>query len=189
LRKAAVATFVKYGYEGTTMDAIARAAGTTRRTLYARYPDKRAIFLDVIPWALTRRTERAPSNEGNDDDLPAALTAIARGALARALDPDTLRLTRIALDESARFPEFALSAQTMTWSERQREVMDLLRHHQELGTIDVDDLDVTAGLFLAMIELLPARLADFGIYRTSAEQERHLQHAVRLFLRGILCRD
>ena len=58
LRTAAVATFVKYGYDGTTMEAIARAAGITRRTLYARYPDKRAVFVDVIPWALTRRTER-----------------------------------------------------------------------------------------------------------------------------------
>ena len=52
LRKAAVRTFIKHGYDGTTMDAIARAAGITRRTLYARYPDKRAVFVDVIPWSL-----------------------------------------------------------------------------------------------------------------------------------------
>jgi len=45
LRKAAVATFVENGYDGTTMEAIARAAGITRRTLYARYPDKRAVFV------------------------------------------------------------------------------------------------------------------------------------------------
>jgi TetR/AcrR family transcriptional regulator, mexJK operon transcriptional repressor len=188
LRKAAVQTFLRYGYDGTTMDAIARTAGITRRTLYARYPDKRAVFLDVIPWALARRTERYSTPERDDSDLPAALNAIARGALARALDPDTLRLTRIAMNESARFPEFAVSAQTMTWSARQREVTELLRQHQEAGTIEVDDLEVTAGHFLAMIELLPARLADFGIYRSPAEEERQLQHAVKLVLRGILRR-
>ncbi|MBV9516285.1 MAG: helix-turn-helix transcriptional regulator, partial [Mycobacteriaceae bacterium] len=54
LREAAVVTFLDNGYDGTTMEAIAQAAGITKRTLYARYPDKRAAFLDAIPWAFTR---------------------------------------------------------------------------------------------------------------------------------------
>jgi TetR/AcrR family transcriptional regulator, mexJK operon transcriptional repressor len=188
LRKAAVATFVKYGYDGTTMEAIARAAGITRRTLYARYPDKRAIFLDVIPWALTRRTEPESTDDFDDFDLRAALVAIGRAGLARAIDPDIVRLTRIAMNESARFPEFAVSAHSMTWSGRHRQVMDLLRRHQESGTIEVDDFELAAGHFIAMIEHLPARLADYGIYRSPEDEERHLQHAVDLFLRGVLSR-
>jgi TetR/AcrR family transcriptional repressor of mexJK operon len=189
LRKAAVGTFVKHGYNGTTMEAIARAAGITRRTLYARYPDKRAVFLDVIPWALTRRTEREASYDVDENDLHASLLGIGRAGLARAIDPDIVRLTRIAMNESARFPEFAISAHSMTWSGRHRQVMELLRHHQEAGTIEVDDLESTAGHFIAMIEHLPTRLAECGIYRSTEEEERHLQHAVNLFLRGVLCRN
>jgi TetR/AcrR family transcriptional regulator, mexJK operon transcriptional repressor len=189
LRKAAVATFVKYGYDGTTMEAIAKAAGITRRTLYARYPDKRAVFVDVIPWALTRRTEGQSSQDVDDGDLRASLIALGRAGLARAIDPDIVRLTRIAMNESARFPEFAISAHSMTWSGRHRQVMDLLRRHQENGSIEVDDLELAAGHFIAMIEHLPARLADCGIYRSADEEERHLQHAVNLFLRGIQPRD
>jgi AcrR family transcriptional regulator len=189
LRKAAVGTFVKHGYNGTTMEAIARAAGITRRTLYARYPDKRAVFLDVIPWALTRRTEREASYDVDENDLRGSLLGIGRAGLARAIDPDIVRLTRIAMNESARFPEFAISAHSMTWSGRHRQVMELLRHHQEAGTIEVDDLESTAGHFIAMIEHLPTRLAECGIYRSAEEEERHLQHAVNLFLRGVLCRN
>jgi TetR/AcrR family transcriptional repressor of mexJK operon len=66
--------------------------------------------------------------------------------------------------------------------------MELLRHHQATGAIEVDDLEVTAGHFLSMVEHLPARLADFGIFRSEDEEERHLHHAVDLFLRGILRR-
>ncbi|OBI88875.1 TetR family transcriptional regulator [Mycobacterium sp. 1245805.9] len=189
LRKAAVATFVKNGYDGATMDAIAKAAGITRRTLYARYPDKRAVFLDVIPWALTRRTEREADYDLDDGDLRASLVAVGRAGLARAIDPDIVRLTRIAMNESARFSEFAVSAHSMTWSPRHRQVMDLLRRHHEAGTIEVGDFESTAGHFIAMIEHLPARLADFGIYRSAEEEERHLQHAVDLFLYGILRRN
>jgi TetR/AcrR family transcriptional regulator, mexJK operon transcriptional repressor len=189
LRNAAVATFVKHGYDATTMEAIARAAGITRRTLYARYPDKRAVFVDVIPWALTRRMGRESTEDVDDRDLRAALVAIGRAGLARAIDPQILRLARIAMNESARFPEFAVSAHSMNWSGRRQQVMDLLARHQEGGAIEVDDVELAAGHFIAMIEYLPVRLAECGIYRSAEEEERHLQHAVTLFLRGILRRD
>lgn len=188
LREGAVSAFLEYGYDGATMEAIARAAGITKRTLYARYPDKRAVFLDVIPWALSRAVDRDLRRKTNDDDLEAALTEIGRGAVKRALDPDTRRLHRVVMNETGRFPEFAVSAETLGWSRRQRQVMDLLRHHQDTGAIQVDDIELAAEHFLAMVEALPARLADFGVYRSKRQEERHLKLAVKLFLHGVLTR-
>jgi TetR/AcrR family transcriptional regulator, mexJK operon transcriptional repressor len=188
LREAAVATFLEHGYDRATMEMIAEAAGITKRTLYARYPDKRAVFLDVIPWALTRSAERDSRADIDDDDLEAALLAIGRGALKRALDPDIVRLHRIAMNESSRFPEFAVSAESFGWSQRHRQVVRLLRHHQTTGDIEADDIELAAEHFLALAEVLPARLADFGVYRSRKQEERHLKHAVNLFLRGILRR-
>ncbi|OBG40956.1 TetR family transcriptional regulator [Mycobacterium alsense] len=188
LREGAVSAFLEYGYDGATMEAIARAAGITKRTLYARYPDKRAVFLDVIPWAFSRAVDRDLRRKTNDDDLEAALTEIGRGAVKRALDPDTRRLHRVVMNETGRFPEFAVSAETLGWSRRQRQVMDLLRHHQDKGAIQVDDIELAAEHFLAMVEALPARLADFGVYRSKRQEERHLKLAVKLFLHGVLTR-
>jgi TetR/AcrR family transcriptional repressor of mexJK operon len=189
LRDAAVATFLEHGYARATMEMIAEAAGITKRTLYARYADKRAVFLDVIPRALSRSVERDPAPAiGDHDDIEAALLAIGRGAVKRALDPDTVRLHRMAMNESPRFPEFAVSAETFGWSHRQRQVMDLLRRRQAVGDIEVDDIELAAEHFLALVEALPARLADFGVYRSRRQEEHHLKHAVNLFLRGILPR-
>jgi TetR/AcrR family transcriptional repressor of mexJK operon len=188
LREAAVAVFLQHGYDGATMEEIARAGGITKRTLYARYPDKRAVFLDVIPWALTRTVENDAGTKIDDDDLAAALTAIGRGAIKRAVDPDTVRLHRIVRNETGRFPEFAVSAETLGWSRRQRQVMDLLRRHHDEGNIEVDDIELAAEHFLALVEALPARLAEFGVYRSRRQETRHLQHAVKLFLNGILPR-
>jgi TetR/AcrR family transcriptional regulator, mexJK operon transcriptional repressor len=188
LREAAVATFLDNGYDRATMEMIAEAAGITKRTLYARYPDKRAVFLDVIPWALTRSVEQDSTPDIDGDDLEAALLAIGRGALKRALDPDTVRLHRIAMNESPRFPEFAVSAETFGWSQRHRQVVKLLRRHESAGDIAVGDIELAAQHFLALVEVLPARLADFGVYRSRRQEERHLKHAVSLFLRGVLPR-
>ncbi|BBX19080.1 TetR/AcrR family transcriptional regulator [Mycolicibacterium duvalii] len=188
LREAAVATFLDKGYDATTMEAIADAAGITKRTLYARYPDKRSAFLDAIPWAFTRAVENDILADVDGADLRAALTAIGRGALERVLDRDIVRLHRIARNEAHRFPEFAASAQSLGWASRQRQVMDLLARHVDAGTVALDDVELAAEHFLAMVEGFPARLADFGIYRSSADEQRHLTAAVDLFLRGVLPR-
>jgi AcrR family transcriptional regulator len=188
LRKAAVETFLERGYDGTTMEAVAEAAGITKRTLYARYADKHALFAAVIPWALSRHDWDEPNDAPDGEDLAAALMRIGRSAVARAVDPGIVRLTRIAMNESARFPEFAKSARTLSWSPRLRAVVELLRRHEAAGSVDIDDIELAAEQFLAMVSVMPARLAAFGVFRTRSDEKRHLEHAVRLFLRGILPR-
>jgi TetR/AcrR family transcriptional regulator, mexJK operon transcriptional repressor len=185
LREAAVETFLEHGYDGASMEAIARAAGITKQTLYSRYTDKRAVFIDVIPWAMSRYEQPDPVGDADDDDLAVALTTIARDALARATDPKLVRLQRIAMNESGRFPEFALSGETMAWSPRLRAVMELLRRHRAAGTIEVEDIELWSEHFLTLVQALPARLADFGVFRSKRQEDRHLQSAVELFMRAL----
>ena len=73
LRKAATEAFVENGFDGTTMEAVATAAGITRRTLYAKYPDKQALFAAVIPQALADMPFLGVAIEVPDGDLNYAL--------------------------------------------------------------------------------------------------------------------
>lgn len=189
LRRAAVDTFLEHGYDGTTMEAVAQAAGITKSTLYARYPDKRTLFIAVSAWALTRQERDERVLEPLPDDLAASLAMIARAILARSVDPDIVRLSRMAIAESDRFPEFAASSQAATWSPRIGVIMDLLRRHEQAGTVVVDNIELAAEQFFAMVGAMPAWLAAYGIYRTPEVEEEHMQHAVRLFLNGLLTRD
>jgi TetR/AcrR family transcriptional regulator, mexJK operon transcriptional repressor len=185
VREAAVATFVEMGYAGASMEAIARAAGITKRSLYARYADKRAVFVDVIPWALARYTDDPLAADIGDEDVETALVTLGRASLERATHPQNVRLKRIAFNEAALFPEFKVSAESMMWAGRTRAVSEVLRHYADRGDIEVDDLELAAEHFLAMVEAVPARMADFGVFRSKKQQERHLAYAVRLFLRGV----
>ncbi|MGF7236363.1 MAG: aldo/keto reductase [Frankia sp.] len=189
LRRAAVDTFLEYGYDGTTMEAVAQAAGITKSTLYGRYPDKRTLFIAVSSWALTRQERDERVLEPLPDDLGGALTVIARAILSRSVDPDIVRLSRMAIAESARFPEFAASSQAVAWSPRIQMIMDLLRRHERAGTVVVKDIELAAEQFFAMVGAMPAWLAAYGIYRTPDVEEQHLHHAVALFLNGVLVRE
>jgi TetR/AcrR family transcriptional repressor of mexJK operon len=96
VREAAVETFVEMGYAGASMEAIARAAGITKRSLYARYADKRAVFADVIPWALARYTDDGALEDVDDEDVETALLALGRASLARATHPQSRSCGRAA---------------------------------------------------------------------------------------------
>ena len=189
VRKAAVAVFLEHGYAAASMTAIAQAAGITPKSLYARYADKRAVFVDVIPWALANLADDGSVEVVDTDDPAADLLAYARMAVERAIRPENVQLKRIAASEAALFPEFAASAESMMWADRLRALTELLRRHQAKGTIALGDIELAAELFLAMVEAQPARMADFGVFRSQHQQERHLRAAVRLFLDGVLPRS
>src|SRR5271168_123767 len=48
--EAAVALFTESGIESTSMDAIARAAGVSKATIYRHWPDKDALCLEVLAY-------------------------------------------------------------------------------------------------------------------------------------------
>src|SRR5688500_14843312 len=54
VREAALELFLEHGYDGTSMDAIARAAGTTKASLYSRFAGKDTVFRAVFEWAMNR---------------------------------------------------------------------------------------------------------------------------------------
>src|SRR5712675_499968 len=44
----ATTMFMERGFEGTSIDAVAEAAGVSKPTVYARYRDKRDLFTAVL---------------------------------------------------------------------------------------------------------------------------------------------
>jgi AcrR family transcriptional regulator len=187
VREAALEMFLEHGYEGTSMDAIAAAAGTTKASLYARYPSKDEIFSTVLNWAANRQDWPVPDGDAPDlDDLEAALTSIAEASLSRALHPSLVQLSRIAISQAARFPELARSTLGAGAWQRRGVVVRLLEHHAAQGTIVItDDPEILAEDFLAMASGMPARLASLGVLREPEDQANRTRIAVQLFVRSL----
>ncbi|UGQ13238.1 TetR/AcrR family transcriptional regulator [Yinghuangia sp. ASG 101] len=184
VREHALELFLEHGYDGTSMDAIAAAAGTTKASLYARFPSKDAVFVSVLKWAVGRPDWPVPEPPAPDlDDLEGALTAIAHMAANRALHPSMVKLSRVAAAHAERFPDVA--RRTSGFSRRHELLVELLARHTAAGRIVADDPEVLAEHFLGMVAGVPARLASFGTVRSQADHEHHIAVAVRLFMRGL----
>jgi AcrR family transcriptional regulator len=188
LNEAAVAAFVANGFDGTTMESVAAEAGITKRTLYAKFPDKEALFAGVIPRALANMPFRDASAEVPEGDLETALRSLSGRIISRLTAPESVRLRRLAMLEADRIAELDPVEGADLWSTSLRSVVDLLAAHAEAGEIVVDDLETAADLFLAMVAGSPTMWADYGVFRAPDEEARHIDNAVRLFLTGVLPR-
>ncbi len=75
--EAAVTLFAERGLEATSMDAIARASGVSKATIYRHWPDKDTLALEVLVYL-----------HGLDKELPVFDTGDFRGDLVAQLEYD-----------------------------------------------------------------------------------------------------
>jgi AcrR family transcriptional regulator len=66
IRKSALRSFAAHGYLKTTMEAVARRAGTATANVYRYYPSKADLFYDVIPDDVVADMERIVSSRIQD---------------------------------------------------------------------------------------------------------------------------
>lgn len=83
--RAASSLMLKHGLRGTSMEAIAREAGIAKPTLYAYFPDKNAVFVDLVTELIAGwRAEFVAALRGEGDvvqRVAAAVTAKHKAAM------------------------------------------------------------------------------------------------------------
>jgi AcrR family transcriptional regulator len=181
----ALELFLENGFELVTMEAIAAAVGMTKRTVYARYEDKAALFRAVVQraverWILPVETLQAVET----DDLEATLVGIARIRLDNAISPVGVRLDRIINAESFRFPEIFALAYEEGSRPTIRFIADLLRRRLAPGSPALADPEIAATAFLSMVVGGPRRRILGGGTMEPQDVDCRIRFCVRLFLDG-----
>ena len=185
LLQVATDIFIRQGYNATTLDRIAAEAGVAKRTIYARYPDKQALFFTV----LQRLSQRNFFEDlGRDDDFPLrdGLKLRARIMMDRALTEYDLAVARLFMVELAHFPEFGKSIWKSVESQHGASLKEYFRSHQRRRNIRPVNLDLLAELFLFNIYSFTNRVA---LHQrdtpTEAEVEAYIDNMVDVMARGV----
>jgi AcrR family transcriptional regulator len=178
--------FLDKGFEQATIEAIAAAVGMTKRTVYARYKDKAALFLATVQRAIERMVvPEAVLQALESHDLEEMLVSIARLRVAQVTTPAGLKLQRIINTESYRFPEIFM----MSYEQGARPVIQFLARRLQretmAGSLSVANADMAANVFISMVVSGPVRLLVAGQRLTQKQIDERQQFAVRLFLDGV----
>ena len=186
LLNVALDIFLERGFEQTTMEEIATHVGMSKRTVYARYDDKGALFKATVRLAIERYTVPREAVEAvATDDLEETLAAIARLRIANLAKPVAIKLQRILSAQSYRFPELFNTAFEEGTGPTISFLSDLFVRYTVLGEISVTEPRRAATAFLSLVVGGPARVIVSGNRLNHGEMETHIRFAVSLFLRGV----
>ncbi|MGD0105429.1 MAG: TetR/AcrR family transcriptional regulator [Rhodopila sp.] len=182
---AATAAFLSDGYAETTIEAIARTCAVAKRTIYARWTGKPALFKAVLERLMARWLSTA-GDWTESDNLEAALNEAAARILAVALTPEAVALHRLLIAESARFPELPLMMHEAGASAGTTRIAALLEHAVAQGALPKQDTAFAAEQFIHLVLAGPQRRA-LGLGRPLDIQQAHTwgQAAVAMFLSGV----
>ena len=186
----AASMFMERGFEGTSIDAVAEAAGIGKATLYARYRDKAALFAAVVRrqidrWLIVSATEVPTRGER----VAEVLSTMGRSMAAAILIPEAIAINRIITAQATRFPELAHMAHREAWQRSNASIAAVLEHFAREGQIAVEDSEMAADLFLSLVVGRLSRLAMLGIAIDPGQVERRIEAAVALFLNGVVPRS
>jgi AcrR family transcriptional regulator len=104
----ALIIFLQQGYEGTSMDRVAKAAGVSKITIYKHFQDKEGLFTALIEQIASQRFEAVLGDLSLAEPPAVVLRCIATKLLSiLADDEDYIAFLRLIIGESGRFPALA----------------------------------------------------------------------------------
>ena len=180
--------FLTEGYGATSIEAVAKGARMSKRTVYSRFRDKAELFGAVVHRLVEQLRPRNASTEQffEGASLEAILQRLARLILRAALSPSALALHRVIVAEATRFPELAAAVnQEGTRREAIRRIAALLQGESVAGKLRLPSAEFAAEQFLHMLVAGPQRRAlGLGTPMTESELDAWARDAVDLFLHG-----
>jgi AcrR family transcriptional regulator len=167
------------------MDQVAARANVSKTTLYAHFTSKEALFLSVL------EEEKRRLGLGIPKDLPSGpvevreyLEKIANSLIAAMTHQTVMGLFRLVIAEGAHAPALGRTMwQDGPCAGRQR-MAALFAHFAAEGQLTIDDPDLVAGQFLALVrgDYTWHCLMDAQWVPSKADIARHVEQSLDFFL-------
>jgi TetR/AcrR family transcriptional repressor of mexJK operon len=146
---AATEVFFEKGYGRTSMDDVIAKVGGSKRTLYAHFPSKDALFVAIVRNISGRALSGfQPQLEG---DFEATLREMGLHYLEILLKPQTISLFRAMVSEAPHFPHLAKTFFENGPHRISSHFSEFFKAHNAKGIYRISNPDLVARQFLGMI--------------------------------------
>ncbi len=178
------AVFMADGFEGASVDDIARAAGVSKATLYSYFSDKRLLFMEVARLECARQANMAADSIDTTRPPRAVLTEAAGRMIDIATSDFGRQMFRIAAAECARFPALGPAFYDSGPATARARLVAYFEQAVARRELSIPDLDLAADQFhaLAKAGITERILFDPEAQMTPTDRERTVTGAVDMFM-------
>jgi AcrR family transcriptional regulator len=186
---AAAEVFCREGFSGASIDEIAIEACVSRQTIYNHYREKDTLFTAVVADVMDRANAMLFSTlstfPDNSDNLQEDLTAFAVRLTKNCLcNQDGKFLRKLVQSEGERYPHLFETWRQQGPGKISSTLGALFARLAHKGALRIDDFDLAARQFLALVNADLQMTALFGGTPTDVELENAARNAVQTFLRA-----
>lgn len=176
--------FLRDGFERASVDDIAREAGVSKATIYAYFPDKQLLFLEVARCECHRQTDAPEASVDGDVPVRVMLTIAAERIASFLMSDFGQRMFRIVVGEGERFPGLGREFYDYGPGLIHERLVHHMRCYVEGGQLRIDDLDLAADQFAQLCKATIHERLIFGMARsvTPEDVQRSVTGAVEMFL-------
>jgi AcrR family transcriptional regulator len=182
LLDAALELFNSQGYGRTSMEQIARAAGASTKTLYARFPDREAVVEAVVNRIVEGPMASVAAATADQD--PRAFLIATGVEMVTNISTSGAGLIRAALSEARRIPAIGVRYNAVLTRGRAN-YRRALEQWQKAGLLPaLKDPEMGAILLLSMLSDMARIKTAMGDPMTKSEIAAYIPYATDIFLRG-----
>ncbi len=186
---AARQVFLRDGYDGASVDAIADLAGVSKQTIYNYGADKDQLFIQVIEEATescgTGWTAALADVPEHQPDLERELLAYASLLIDKALDQEGLAIRPLLLTIGRKHPDLVDDWIRNGQGTILRTLGERFRRMNEWGSLSIPAPGHAASQFFAMITWEADNASSLGANEADpGALEEAIRSAIRLFIAG-----
>jgi len=176
--------FLRDGFEGASVDEIARESGVSKATLYSYFPDKRLLFIEVATAQCRQQADEAVLMIDMNRPPQEVLAQAGQKFLNFLYSDFGQRIFKICVAESDRFPELGRQFYHSGPMIMRRVMTDYLSAARDRGELRIDDMDLAADQFaeLCKADLWPKLVFGLKSSFSDAEIARVVDGAVQTFM-------
>jgi len=178
--------FLRNGYDGSSMDAIAAEAGVSKLTVYSHFTDKETLFSAAIKAKCEEQLPELLFELPDDVPLESQLVGIARGFLALINSRESVEMHRMMVNLASQGSKLSQLFYEAGPKRVQEEMEVLLHKAARRGLLNLDDPHRAADHFFSLLKggAHFRLLIGCGEPLEGEAAELHVQDAIALFLRA-----
>lgn len=179
LLDAATDEFLEQGYRRASIDRVAAAVRVSKATIYRQFGNKENLLRYIVQRDIFEASRQPFDPVPASTDPETALTALARQALDRHLEPANIRMHRLLVVEADFIPDLA----QLFYEGRVRRLGEALESH--LAALGLPRASHSAIRVFYTLATFAARFFTATTPPTTEERETYARESAALFLNGL----
>lgn len=172
LLEAAIECFATHGYQGASIDRIAKAAGVTKGAVYYHFKDKEELLFETVRNRIVEFESRVLAETSPDDDTLAVLRRVIDACFVTATESNVRRFIMTLMIEALGTNPDLSDVFRLELRRMRGFLADVVRRGQERGVVRTD--------------VLPDEAAALIVSAIMGAEIQHYQDPERIDLRAVL---